>query len=64
MNEISTARRIIGDVLLALTILLAADVTIVMLQRINAVVLKADYREVFQYELILCAVLRGCEMAG
>ena len=57
MNEISTARRIIGDVLLALTVLLTADVAIVMLQRINAVVLKADYREVFQYELILCAVL-------
>lgn len=50
-------RRIIGDILLVLVILLAADVVIVMLQKINAVVLKADYQEIFQYELIVCAVL-------
>ncbi len=50
-------RRIIGDILLVLTVLLAADVIFVMSARINAVVLKADYRKVFIYELILCAVL-------
>ncbi len=50
-------RRIIGDILLVLAVLLTADVSIVMLRKINAVVLKADYQEVFQYELILCAVL-------
>lgn len=50
-------KRITGDILLVLAILLTADVVIVMLHRINAVVLKADYQKVFRYELILCAVL-------
>jgi len=49
--------RIFGDVLLVAVILLAAEVLIIMPARINAVVLKADYRKVFLYELILCAVL-------
>ena len=40
-----------------LVLLLTADVFIVMLHRINAVVLKADYQKVFSYELILCAIL-------
>ena len=53
----SRAGRIVGDILLAMVVLLTADVVIVMLRRIGAVVLKADYREIFQYELILCAVL-------
>ena len=56
-NRPSVARRIIGDILLALAVLLTADVAVVMLGRINAIVLKADYREIFRYELILCAVL-------
>ena len=56
-NHISRIRRIIGDVLIVLAVLLTADVVIVMLHRINAVVRKADYQEVFLYELILCAVL-------
>ena len=56
-NHPSRIRRIIGDILLALVILLTADVVIVMLHKINTVVLKADYREIFHYELILCAIL-------
>ena len=56
-NQASRRRRIIGDVLLVLAALLIVDVVIVMLHRINAVVLKADYRKVFRYELILCAIL-------
>ena len=56
-NRISRTRRIIGDTLLVAVILLAADVVFVMLHKINTVVLKADYREIFCYELILCAVL-------
>ena len=56
-NHTSPIRRVIGDSLLVLAILLAADVVIVMLHRINTVVLKADYREIFQYELIICAML-------
>ncbi len=56
-NRNSFIRRVIGDILLALVILLAADVLFVMPAKINSVVLKADYRKVFMYELILCAIL-------
>ena len=53
----SLIRKIFGDILLALAVLLTADVLFVMPAKIKAVVLKADYRQVFMYELILCAVL-------
>lgn len=43
--------------LLVLVILLIADVLLIMPAKINAVVLKADYRKVFTYELIFCAIL-------
>ena len=56
-NRAFPVRRIIGDILLVSVILLIADVVLVMHHRINSVVLKADYQEIFQYELILCAVL-------
>ena len=56
-NQTSRIRRIIGDILLVLSLLLTADVVVVMLHKINAVVLKADYQEIFHYELILCAIL-------
>lgn len=51
------ARRIIGDILLALTILLAADVVIVMIHKINLVVLKQTYQKIFVYEILLLVVL-------
>ena len=54
---ISGARRIIGDILIVLFVLLAVDVAFVMPAKINAVVLKSDYREVFIYEMILCGIL-------
>ena len=56
-NRTSFIRRVIGDILLVSVILLAADVLFVMPAKINSVVLKADYRKVFMYELILCAIL-------
>ena len=56
-NRISRIRRIIGDILLVLVIFLIVDVAFVMPVRINAVVLKADYRKVFMYEIILCVIL-------
>ena len=56
-NHVSPVRRIVGDILLVLAILLTADVAVVMPARISAVVLKADYRKVFAYELVLCAIL-------
>ena len=57
MNLFSPARWLVGDLLLALVTLLTVDVVFVMRQRISAVVLKADYRELFRYELILCGGL-------
>ena len=48
---------VIGDILLALVVLLAADVLFVMPAKINSVVLKTDYRKLFLYELMLCAIL-------
>ncbi len=56
------ARRIIGDILLALAVLLLADALFVMPARIDAVVLKADYQEVFTYEIILCVILLLCAL--
>ena len=56
-NRTSPIRRIIGDILLALVVFLTADVAVVMLHKINTVVLKSDYLELFEYELILCAIL-------
>ncbi len=53
----SLVRRIAGDTVLALAVLLSADVVFVMLRRIGAVVMKEDYKTVFIYELILCAIL-------
>ena len=55
--SISHVRRIIGDVLVLLAVLLMIDVIVVMSAKIRAVVQKKDYQEVFFYELILCAVL-------
>lgn len=57
LNWGARVARIIGDILVALAFLLTVDVAAVMLRRINAVVLKADYRKVFVYQLILCAIL-------
>lgn len=50
-------RRIAGDILIALTLLLAADVTVIMLYRISSVVRKEVYKTVFIYELIILAVM-------
>ena len=56
-NRISRIRKSIGDILLILFVLLALDVAFVTPAKIRAVVLKADYQEVFMYEIILCVVL-------
>ncbi len=56
-NTKSRIRRTIGDMLLALFVVLTAEVIIVMSAKVNAVVLKADYREVFLYQIILCVIL-------
>ena len=53
----SLIRRITGDILIALVVLLTVDVIVVMSAKVNAVVLKADYRKVFMYQIILCVIL-------
>ena len=53
----TTARKIIGDILLLLTGLLSLDVVLVMVHKINTVVLKNTYTKILGYELILLAVL-------
>lgn len=57
VNRPSRIRRVVGDILLALVLLLTVDIVVVMVHKINSVVLKADYQEIFTYELILCAIL-------
>ena len=56
-NRTSSVRKIIGSLLLLLAVLLILDVFLVMPARINAVVLKTVYQQVFLDQLILCAVL-------
>lgn len=53
----SNARAIIGDVLIGIFLLLLLNVSVVMLRRISAVNLKGNYRTIFRYELVLCAIL-------
>lgn len=50
-------RRIVGDLLILLAVVLTAEVLYVMPARINAAVQKADYQKIFVYQLILCGVL-------
>ena len=51
------AGRIVGDILLVLSVVLTAEVLIIMPAKIKAVVLKAEYRKVFRCEIVLCAIL-------
>ena len=56
-GRVKPFRRILGDVLIVLSLALTADVSAVMLRRIGTVVREAAYRSVFRYELLLCGVL-------
>ena len=56
-NRRSGIRKTAGDILLLLAVLLALDVVFVMPARIDAVVLKADYRKAFRYEILFCLIL-------
>ena len=56
-NRFGLFRRIAGDLLLVLIAALTIDLSVVMLRRIDAVVLKSTYQTVFQRELLLCFVL-------
>ncbi len=56
-NSVFRIRKFTGDVLLVLVILLTASVVFVMPARIGAIVQKADARQIFTYQIVLCAVL-------
>ena len=56
-RRVSRFRRIPGDILLVFSVLLTADVLLVMPARIGAVALKAHHLKGFRYQLVLCAVL-------
>lgn len=49
------ARRIIGDILIFLTVAFTIYLSVIMIGRINTVVLKNTYTTIFRYELIACA---------
>ena len=57
MLDSNMGMRLAGDGLIAVTLLLTADVAWVMRGRIGAVVLKDTYRSIFRYELLLCGIL-------
>lgn len=57
VNRIGKARRIIGDILIALTVIFTVYLCVIMTHRINTVVLKASYVKIFRYERIVCAFL-------
>ena len=50
-------RRIAGNLLIAAAGLLTADVLLVMQRKIRTVVLKQNYRKVFRFQMVLCAIL-------
>ena len=49
-------RKTIGNILIILSVAFTVYLSVIMIQRINTVVLKDSYREIFGYELLACAV--------
>ena len=50
------ARRIAGDLLILIVTAFTVYLSVIMTRRIQAVVLKDTYIEIFRYELVICAV--------
>ncbi|MBR3279830.1 MAG: YdcF family protein [Lachnospiraceae bacterium] len=57
MRKPGKARRFFGNLLIILTVAFTVYLSVIMVRRINAVVLKDSYVTIFKYELIICAVL-------
>jgi uncharacterized SAM-binding protein YcdF (DUF218 family) len=55
-GKIMNTRKIIGSIMLILAVAFTVYLSVIMIGRINAVVLKATYKKIFIYELIICAV--------
>ena len=47
-------RKIIGNILIVLTLAFTVYLSVIMLHRISTVVLKSDYKKIFTYELVAC----------
>ncbi len=56
-KSISTVRRIFGDLVLAVATILTADVFIVMMNRVDTVVLKANSEGGYHLQMLVCAFL-------
>lgn len=50
------ARRIIGNILIIISVAFTIYLSVIMIHRIGSVVEKADYTKVFCYELVVCAI--------
>jgi uncharacterized SAM-binding protein YcdF (DUF218 family) len=53
-TRIWKTRRVVGDILIALTVIFTLYLCVIMSHRINTVVLKDSYVEIFLYERIVC----------
>ena len=56
MRRPGKARRFIGNLCIILAVLFTVYMSVIMVGRINAVVLKDSYIKIFKYELVICAV--------
>ena len=56
MDKKSGFRKFIGNLSIVLSIALTVYMCVIMVQRINAIVLKDSYITIFKYELILCVL--------
>ena len=56
------AGHLAGDMFIFLTVAFAVYLSVVMIRRINAVVLKDSYRKAFYLELFICAVFLLCAL--
>lgn len=56
MRRKSTFRRAIGSLCILLVVAFTVYLSVIMTQRINAVVLKDSYIKIFKYELLICVL--------
>ena len=56
-NGPGKTRKLIGTILTVIVIAYTLYLSAIMLHRISTVILKDDYRKIFMYELLLCAIL-------
>ena len=55
MRKKSALRRFFGSLCILIAVAFTVYLSVIMTQRINAVVLKDSYIKIFKYELVICA---------